>query len=261
MCKTTLLLSIAGAAILGAAVTADAYEIRTRFVHRYFDQDLVIPGNNYFLHAPYPNTPVRIRLQIGVFDDANGPAPAGGMLGWNTGTLNTSGTASTFTRRRTPGRLTPFTFSMSPNANGNPPNDPFIVLSEIDNTLGTQSPPWPAGSDPDSPPQPFIRGLNTFVSIYEITISTSSTLERPTAILRFGGNLIAAREWRSVGTPNPPTPEEPGEITYAPFPLAPVPFDRQLTVQIFPDGPTPGTGVIFLAAIGSMTGSRRRRAS
>jgi len=138
--------------------------------------------------------------------------------------------------------------------------DPFQNLSEIDNTLGLQVPSWPAGSDPDTPPQPIIRGLNTFVSVYEITLSTAVPYLYPIAAITYGGNMIAASEWRTVGTPNPPTPDEPGQITYVPLPLPPVVFSRTLQVHIFPEAPTPGSAA-GLVIFGAGLVLRRRRRS
>jgi hypothetical protein len=258
MMRSGLMICVVGATIASSGASASAFEIRQRFVHRFQNQDLVINGDSYSLFAPFPNTPVRIRIQFGVFDSDTGPAPEGGFIGWNVGAIAT-GFSNVFTYSRTPGRLSPFTFASGPSSNGSPTQDPFHNLTDIDATLGLQTPLWPAGSDPDSPPLPIIRGRNTFISVYEITLSTAFPIEHPVANITFGGNMIAASEWRTVGTPNPPTPDEPGSITYAPFPLPPVGFSRTLHVQIFPDSPSPGAGAGLVIFSAGLAMRRRRR--
>src|SRR5262245_4151212 len=105
-------------AVAGAASCAHAFEFRCRFVERVGTTDTVVPNNTL---ETAPGTPHRIRIQFGVFDDANGAAPAGGFVGWNVGTISVSRAADNSQDRRTPGRLTPFNFALGPNSNGNPP--------------------------------------------------------------------------------------------------------------------------------------------
>src|SRR6185369_4389892 len=104
------------------------------------------------VNLPGNLTPNRIRLQIGVFDDANGPAPAGGLIGWNSGSIVMTGLPENSRERRTPGRLQPFNTSSASNANGFPPpptlfgpvpsQADFQMWTEIDATIQTQSPLW-----------------------------------------------------------------------------------------------------------------------
>ena len=128
--------------VAGVASSASAYEIRCRFVERVGSVDVplqsnVIDATDHGVH--------NIRIQFGVFDDADGPAPDGGFVGWNVGTMTVSGSANNSDERRNSGRLSPWNFAAGPNSNGNPPlpgGDPFQMLTEIDATLGTQSRPW-----------------------------------------------------------------------------------------------------------------------
>src|SRR5688572_9633918 len=205
-------------ALLVAAGTANAYEIRARFVERIGAADTVLDGNAIALPG---RQEARIRIQCGVFDDAAGPAPAGGYLGWNVGTINVSGGAGNSDEFRNSstgmhngvGRLSPFNFApASGGANGIPAGDPFESLTAVDNTLGQQSLVWTFGNPL---PQPVIRGLNTWVSTFEFSI-----VPRPGYInytIDIGGNLISALEWRTLGKIIEPTQDQPSTVTYAPF--------------------------------------------
>jgi len=253
---------LAVAMVAGAATTADAFEIRTRFVERVGNADLVLSSNLIDISTPGAR---RVRVQYGVFDNQNGAAPAGGFVGWNVGSLQVSGPGNLASETRTPGRLSPFNFASGPNSNGNPPlpgGDPFNMLTEIDATLGTQSPIWQCNAAGVALPQPpaVIRGHNTFVSVFEFTIDPVS----PGAYtITTGGNLIAATEWRTVGTPTPPdcgdpadpADDVPGAVTYAPFPTTPQAFTGVLNVQIFV--PAPGAGALL--GLGGLVLARRRR--
>ncbi|MGE3107453.1 MAG: hypothetical protein AB7G11_00620 [Phycisphaerales bacterium] len=242
-----------------------AWHFEARFVGRVGSTDVLI-------HSPYSipeDHPTRIRLQFGVFDDASGAAPAGGFVGWNVGTLSITGIGNPLRAgaRRTPGRLAPFNFAAQPNANGDPPlpgGDPFGILTSIDNTVGIQSPPWTCVEHPLPEPQPppVIRGLNTFVSVFEVTLTPLDyylVFE-----LNFQGNFIAATEWRTVGNPTPPDcgdPDDPsddipGQVTYAPFPTPGQQFSGSFTfVSNGVPGPA-GAWVFGLACAAIMT--RRR---
>src|SRR6185369_11508813 len=110
--------------------------------------DTVLAGNVIDASDRLPH---RIRIQFGVFDDGEGAAPAGGYIGWNVGSISVSGTPENSQERRTPGRLSPFNFAASVTANGVPlpsggtadlPGTDWQMLTQIDATLGTQSPPW-----------------------------------------------------------------------------------------------------------------------
>lgn len=246
------------AAVLVTPGLANAWEFRTRLIQRVGNQDL--PISSGVLDLVHPG-PYHIRLQLGVFDDAAGPAPTGGVLGWNLGAITYHGVPNPaqIELRRNPGRLAPFNFAPGPFANGNPPlpaGDPFFSLTNIDATLGTQSPVWVCDASGNAPPQPqpVIRGLNTFVSVYAFSVEAHSYV---VGGLSVSGNLIAASHWSTVGTPNPPDcsdPDDPlpGSVTYAPFPTTPVPFTASLLI-------IPGPAAASLLVFAGLQAARRRR--
>mgnify|MGYP000393562440 CR=1 FL=1 len=255
----TVFVALAAGAL--ASSSASAFEFRTRFVRRMGNIDTPTTDQ---LHLTSGEV-ARVRIQFGVFDSASGPAPEGGFIGWNVGTLAVSGLSEFSDAYRTPGRLAPFNFATGPNSNGNPPapaGDPFITLTDIDSTLGTQSPIWTgcdADGNPTPQPAPVIRGLNTFVSVYEITVV--GHVQYMDFTVNLGGNAIAAQNWREVGTPIPPNCDdpqnpEPGFVTYGPFPLAPVAVSNSLFVHI-EDVPGAGSAVTLLAGLSLL--SRRHR--
>lgn len=222
----------AAAALLSFFVIADAraFETRVRFVQRVGNTDIPVTTPVHYTEVPAGGT-IRLRLQFGVFDDDNGPAPAGGVLGWNRAEMTvTGGSIYPMPVSRTPGRLAPFTFSGQPNANGFPTSDPFTHITEIDNTFGIQAPPWPAGSDPDNPPAPQILGLNSFVSVYQISLLVPDFSYKESRSIHISGNFRAASAWRLLGTPIPPTEDENGNITYAPLALPGVPVEHDITI-------------------------------
>lgn len=238
---------------------ASAWEFRTRFVERIGNQDIPITSNLFYLDSFSPHN---IRLQCGVFDDAAGPAPAGGFVGWNVGSMQFSGPQNPdiVEFRRNPGRLAPFNFNPTPNANGNPPlpnGDPFFSLTDIDATLGLQSLLWvcDAEGNPAPPPAPVIRGRNTFVSIYAFSVQAHDFVF---GSMRLSGNLIAANEWRGVGAPTPPDCSDPdnpipGSVNYAPFVAAPQGFESTLFFTV------PGAATGWVMVLGGIAGVRRRR--
>jgi hypothetical protein len=250
-------------AVAGAASSANAFEFRCRFVERVGNQDIVLTDNQI---VAAPGVTRNIRVQFGVFDNAAGAAPAGGYVGWNVGTLTVSGPASNSDERRNNGRIAPFNFGPGVNANGNPPlpgGDPFTALTEIDNTLGTQSPVWVCDAAGNAPPQPAatVRGLNTFVSTFAFSITPQSAPGGANYTVTAGGNLIAASSWNTVGNPAAPDcgdPADPaddvaGAVTYAPVPLTPQAFSCVLTVIV------PGPGSAALLGLGGLLAARRRR--
>lgn len=258
------------AVVAGAATSANAFQFRARFVERVGNVDTVIAGNE--LDVALGGVGHRIRIQFGVFDDAGGAAPAGGFVGWNVGTISVSGDPANSQDRRTNGRISPFNFATGSGANGNPPPPTlagpdaagfdFQMLTDIDATLGTQSPIWQgcdANGDPVPQPPAVIRGLNTYVSVYEITTTPSLTFSDYT--ITYSGNLVAASTWNTVGTPQPPdcsdpSNPQPGSVTYAPFPLPPEAFSSVLTVH----NAVPGPGSVALLGLGGLIAARRRRA-
>lgn len=261
------------AVVAGTAVSANAFEFRCRWVERVGNADVVIDNANFDVGTGAPR---RLRLQLGVFDDGAGAAPGGGFVGWNVGTLAVSGAPGNSQDRRTNtatqgGRLAPFVFATGPNSNGNPPcasdlDGPdapgfdFQLLTEIDATLGTQSPNWNCDANGNPLPQPAatVRGRNTFISVYEITTDPADGFSAYTIVA--GGNLIAATEWREVGTPIPPdcgdpadpADDIPGSVTYAPFPTDPVAFSCTLNL-------VPAPGAAALLGLGGLLAARRRR--
>ncbi|MGE3107452.1 MAG: hypothetical protein AB7G11_00625 [Phycisphaerales bacterium] len=265
-----MLSALLGAAtvLAGLTETARGWHFECRFIERVGNMDVLLPGNT----IDASNGAARnIRIQFGVFDDADGPAPAGGFVGWNVGTMFVSGPVNNSDERRNNGRLAPFNFGPGPNANGNPPlpaGDPFTMLTEIDNTLGTQSPIWvcwdPDGDgvyEPTPMPQATVRGLNTFVSTFAFSIDPAPAGQ--TYSITAGGNLIGATEWRVIGNPTPPDCSDepdpacpfPGSVTYAPFPTPPQAFSCTLAVVV----PGPASLLTVLAGATASQRFRRRR--
>lgn len=248
---------------LFVAERAHAWEFRLRFVERVGNQSIPLPFTTHFDASDL--SPHRLRLEFGVFDNDAGPAPAGGFIGWNVGTVAVGGPEDNSDERRTPGRIAPFNFAAHPGSNGNPPlpqGDPFTMLSDIDATLGTQSRNWFCDLDgePLPMPQALVRGLNTYVSVYEITIDPRDAAASYT--LAFTGNLIAATEWRVIGNPVPPEcPEDPNDPTdpppsnviYAPLTTPPHPFSHTLTIIV------PGPASVGVLGVFACRSGRRRR--
>jgi hypothetical protein len=240
---------------------ASGYVLRGQWVERVGTVDTVIPTIGGVQGITLlPGSSHRFRIQFAAFDDANGPAPAGGFIGWNAGTLN----APLGTNSRTPGRLSPFNFAPDPPGNGLPSTDPFTTLTSIDNTLGVQTLAWtgiPGGSDPGSPPPAVIRGLNRFVSTFEMTHVQNFNYGSIVA----SGHLLAASSWDIISS-DPPAPgpdgifgtpdDVPGSVTYGPLTLSPVSFEAPLN---FIPIPSPTTAVP-LALAATITSRRRRRA-
>jgi hypothetical protein len=259
------ILAIAAPLVVGMAAPAGAWEFRVRFVERIGTADVPLEGDGDEIDAS-SGDPRRIRVQFGVFDDGGEVAPRGGFAGWNFGAIDVSGVIDNSDERRTPGRLAPFNFAFGPAANGVPilpGGDPFTSLTGIDNTLGTMALPWLCGPDgmPLPPPMPVVRGLNEFVSLYEITINPNPGASDYTVTVE--GNLIGVIEWRGVGDPiapdcgdpDDPNDDTPGSLTYAPFPTLPEFFERRLHVVV----PTPGGGVALAAFLGVMARRSRMR--
>ncbi|MBC7771892.1 MAG: hypothetical protein H7210_05315 [Pyrinomonadaceae bacterium] len=268
---------LALAVVAGAAASANALTFECRFVQQTGAAGsafTVLPGNTI---DATDGVARRIRLQVRVIDDADGPAPAGGFIGQNVGSLTVSGAAGNSQERRTNGRISPFNFAAGNNANGNPPvpgtNTPpgnfpadpagadFQQLTDIDNTLGTQAFAWTCAADgtPNPQPQAIIRGRNSFVSIFEFTINPAD-VGASSYTVTAAGNLIAATSWLTVGNPTAPDCSDPdnpvnGSVTYAPFPTAPTPYSCVLNVVIIP-----GPGAAALLGLGGLMVARRRRA-
>jgi hypothetical protein len=259
---------LALALVAGAATSANALTFECRFVEQTGASTFVVLAGNTIDAS---NTlPRRIRMQFRVVDDAEGAAPAGGFVGQNVGTLTVSGAPANSAERRTNGRISPFNFAGGINSNGNPPpaggvnagdaaGTDWNMLTDIDNTLGTQAFAWgcDASGNPLPQPQAVVRGRNSFVSIFEFTIDPAAGGSSYTVVA--GGNLIAATSWLPVGNPTEPDcsdPENPvnGSVTYAPFPTAPTPYSCTLSVIV------PAPGAAALLGLGGLLVARRRRA-
>jgi hypothetical protein len=249
--------SIVALGTLASGATADAYEFRVRFVERIGSNNIELhEGHTIYMAAGEER---RIRIQFGVFDDAAGAAPAGGFFGWNLGSITVNGWSphNSDEFRNSPqgahngvGRLPPFNSApASGGANGLPAQDPFEALTGIDNTLGNQSLIWNFGQPQ---PQPVIRGLNTWVSTYEISIHPNAGALPYT--IGFGGSLLAATSWIS-GEPVPPQgPDQPGSVTYSPILTTSESFGATLLVAGLP---SPSAATLFV--LGGMAAIRRRR--
>lgn len=262
------------AMVAGAAASANAVTFECRWVERVGTTDTVIGGNGSSVTVT-PGSSHNYRLQFRVINDGTAN---GGFIGWNVGTLDISGAAGNSNDRRTNGRIAPYVFAAQPTANGNPPpaggvnsgdavGTDFEHLTDVDATLGTQSPGWicDANGNPNPQPAATIRGLSTqanggWQSVFQITDMSVASGGSSYSITA-GGNLIAATEWRLVGTPIPPdcgdpadpSDDQPGSITYAPFPTDPTPFTCSLNIQV------PAPGAAALMGLGGLLIARRRR--
>jgi hypothetical protein len=223
-----------------------------------------VGGKEVPLDKPHPVLDIsdgrarQIRLQFGVFDDDNGPAPEGGFLGWNMGLLEASGGIN----RRSPGRLEPFTSATSPLANGNPPlpdGDPFRRLTDIDATIGVQTPFWGFDGDgnPLPLPGPVIYGRNEFISVFAITVQADPANGESYSLVA-SGQLLSATGWSIIGTPTPPNPDtgEPGFVAYSPMQAPPV-EEMDCRLELFVPGP--GSAAVLLGAGVGLARRQRRK--
>jgi hypothetical protein len=243
---------------LGGTGAAHAWHFEFRFVERVGTIDTALPNGN--VYNATTGVPIRLRIQMGVFDDVNGPAPAGGFLGWSVGAITDSAGSH---NSRTPGRLAPFNFIQSPGANGSPIGDPFQQITTIDAMQGIQTHVWDLDSagQPLPMPPPVVRGINAFVSTFELTTTPGSV----NYTITVNGSAFASPGWSVLGTPVAPnnggTPlnpadDTPGSVSYVPQALAPQAFLQpplSLTFQV----PGPGGATAFTAVC--VLGSRRRR--
>jgi hypothetical protein len=209
MSRNAIRLATAVLPLVALTAASHAYEFRVRWVERIGDIDVVIGGDGAAFDVT-PSHPRRIRLQFGVFEDAAGPPPAGGFMGWTRGELVLTGGVNT----RTPGRLTPFNFGSQPNANGVPllpEGDPFLSLAEIDCNTRLQFPMWECAPDGTVPPQPgpIIFGHDAYISVFEFTTDPAQVDGSYTVTVN--GELRAAVEWRHIGTPYPPECNDPND--------------------------------------------------
>lgn len=227
--------SVLSAMLAAAAVccSTEAHEFRTRIVRMVGTNEVVLPqaadGCWRLTNIP-PGTEIRLRLQLGLFDDANSPAPEGGVVGWSLGSI----AAPCGTTSRTPGRLTPFRPPIGggpPPDNGQPLSDPFTSLTGINAVFGLQTRPWGCSFiGPLRRPDPIVYGVNQFVSVYEITHQVGDSR---CCTIHFAGHKRAASAWLVLGTPTSPDcgevgPQDdvPGSVTYAAVEIPSLPFSE-----------------------------------
>lgn len=248
------------------AAPAQAYEIRCRFVERVGVSDVVLQGNTIAVGSRGPRN---IRVQFGVFDDAAGPAPAGGLIGWTSGSLAVSGSRENSEERRSPGRLAPFNYipaDGSPVPNGNPPlpgGDPFELLTDIDARIRVQAPTWNCDAEGHVPaaPEPRVLGMNQYISVFAFQIDPTDASSYTNYTVTAAGLLVAAQSWDVVGLPTPPdcgqasdpSDDTPGSIVYEPVALEPQSFVATLSVVV----PAPSSMAVSTVAL--LVVARRRR--
>ncbi len=242
------------------ASSAQAWEFRSRFIERVGVTDVLLPNNTIDASDGRTRT---IRVQFGVFDDADGPAPAGGFTGWNAGFLTVSGPEDNSNEYRTPGRIAPFN-------HGGPeqvipqglPTSPFTELQFIDARLFDQTPMWNCNPDGSVPPMPLpvARGINTFISIYSFSITPNPGAVNYTVSAQ--GELHAAASWTLFGTPVPPSlppggvwPNDcvPGHVVYTQSGVETRLFQNTLTVIV----PSPAPLAILLISTTALCHRRR----
>src|SRR5215510_4446196 len=81
-------------ALAGAARHADGWHVVARFLNR---SSLIDDFPEFPLYLS-SGASATMRVQIALFDDDNGPAPDGGLVGWTTGTLDAGGTNGSSSR-------------------------------------------------------------------------------------------------------------------------------------------------------------------
>jgi hypothetical protein len=222
--RSSTVATLGVSALLACCVGASAQELRVRFVERVGNVDIVLAGN--VIHGTNHRS-ARIRLQMGIFDSQTGPAPEGGLVGWADGAIENA----RWPGRRTPGRLG--VFVLPKDGNGLPAEDPFERLTEIQAIEGRQPRAWECnGEDPEPKPLPVIRGRNTFVSVFEVTLEISGCR---THTMTVSGDGVGALEW--VPAEPPVVPEcglqpTPGEVVYEPSGTLDFPFSATLTALV-----------------------------
>jgi hypothetical protein len=104
------------------------------------------------------------------------------------------------------------------------------MLTNIDALIGDQTVVWNcSGSVPAPQPTALIRGRNTFVSVYEVTLNAN--LRCLNTALTFSGSIVATGNWSVSGSPVVPIctePPSPGSVTFVANTLPPVPFTAAL---------------------------------
>lgn len=227
--KTLEVLGACSGGVLAMTACADGQEVRARFVERVGNFDFVLPSNR----LEFGFDARRVRLQVGVFDNQNGPAPVNGIAGWTDGAID----VSRFIATRTPGRLAPY--NATPGRNGLPAEDPFLHLTDIDGLMGPQLQIWECnGSVPNPRPTPRIRGRNTYTSVYEITIDAPGHCTNPLWV-QFQGEIVLASGWLTLSEDTPVCPSTSGSVVFYPIPGARISFSAAVFMDPGPPGPKP----------------------
>lgn len=256
------LLAITVLTVAGVAVGAHAFVVDCRWTYETTNGNNFLPLPLGGLNVDPTTQPfVRLRLSFQVTDGSPSDA-AGGFIGWNFGTLLASGDCCE-SLARTPGRRAPFNFI--PTGNGVPVADPVpcdTTITGIDATLGFQNLAWGCAPDgaPLPMPVPVVRGLGSFVSVYDVTLNLRPGLG--SASVTAGGNSVVSSQWFTVGAavppdcgdPADPLDDIPGSVIYAPTTAAPVPFVCVAQVNCIPAAPS-----ACLFALGMLTIRRRQR--
>jgi hypothetical protein len=223
--KATLKAMAVAAGVAGACGAASGEELRIRFVERVGTTDFVIFGNIMDGSAGGER---HIRVQMGIFDSTEGPAVAGGIVGWADGVIENED----WPGRRTPGRLGVFAYST--DGDGMPHTDPFEGLTGIQAVRGPQSPAWTCdeGGVPMPMPAPVLLGRNTFVSVWEMTLDFSGCRVHT---LTVSGTAVVAGGWVEAAPPVPPEcgePAIPGQVVYAASDTRELPFSATLSALV-----------------------------
>jgi hypothetical protein len=227
---------VAATITMTTADPALAIEIHCRIVEQLgpdHDDYAVLTDNRIVVR---PGSSHRLRIQF--MAHAEPGEDLDSFIGWNIGTIDTTGGTNTRTGRSPNplprGRIPPFTFAPSSPGEGLPRIDPFVALDSIDCTVGQQALVWNCG---DPKPYPEGWGVDEFISTYEITSVAGTTNYQIT----LAGNAITAAEWRitqcvppECGDPDNPDDDKPGYCPWAPFTNAPAPFTYELTVVVCP---------------------------
>ncbi|MBC7773629.1 MAG: hypothetical protein H7210_14130 [Pyrinomonadaceae bacterium] len=218
------------------ASLSQAHTIEYRIVERIGNTDHVLPSNTIRVR---PGSAHRFRVQCRVIP--SGPSDVrAGILGWNTGTIVTTGGINTRTGQSpnpSPrGRIPPFTFAQGPGSEGFPAIDPFTSLDLIDAVVGIRTAEWVCGGDglPTSQPEPAPYGRGDFVSTYEFT----SVATPATYTITIAGQMIAGSHYLPVncsppdcGDPGTPDDDVTTNCIFGVIATTPEPFSMQLTIE------------------------------
>jgi hypothetical protein len=235
LCAAASLLAVVGAQTL-------AIDIECRIVEQLgadHEDYAVLKANRIVVR---PGSSHRLRIQF--MATAAPGEQLDGFVGWNVRTIHASGGLNSRTARppdRVPrGRIPPFTAAAWFNgAEGLPSEDPFTSLDSIDCTLGQVTLYYQCRPNGTIPPDPYppARGVDAFVSIYEIT----TTAENADYSITCAGHALAALYWTTngcnppvCGDPLDPNDDELGFCYYAPWVDDPQLFSYTLQIIVCP---------------------------